>query len=133
MSKNRQWILDILFIMIMIFLVLVVLRISENRWEKLNNPTDKFHNINEYLEKGYTPSCVTKVKRGTNIFIIIYGTLTNKWLAIPSGPAAYVFDSSGKMIDWSYDVGDDSQYKLNWMPLSPELLSLEDLREEREK
>lgn len=35
-------------------------------------------------------------------------------LALPSGPPAYVFDSKGKMIDWSSDIGDDSHFSDKW-------------------
>ena len=26
---------------------------------------------------------------------------------VPSGPPCYVFDGSGRLVDWSHDVGDD--------------------------
>lgn len=33
---------------------------------------------------------------------------------LPSGPAAYVFDKSGHLTDWSSDVGDDSRFQQKW-------------------
>jgi hypothetical protein len=33
---------------------------------------------------------------------------------LPSGPAGYVFDRSGRMVDWTHDSGDDSGFQQKW-------------------
>lgn len=33
---------------------------------------------------------------------------------LPSGPSAYVFDSSGHLVDWSADVGDSPRFDEHW-------------------
>ena len=35
---------------------------------------------------------------------------------IPSGPAAYVFDKSGRLLDWTVDSGDDHDFQQKWQP-----------------
>src|SRR5262245_38358579 len=35
-----------------------------------------------------------------------------------SGPAVYVFDRSGRLVDWSGDMGDDSRFQQKWLPAS---------------
>ncbi|MCC7145632.1 MAG: hypothetical protein IT443_04230 [Phycisphaeraceae bacterium] len=37
----------------------------------------------------------------------------------PSGPAVYVFDATGQFVDWSADVGDDSEFVKKWSPPNP--------------
>jgi hypothetical protein len=32
----------------------------------------------------------------------------------PSGPSAYVFDTGGKLVDWSADTGDDRPFVARW-------------------
>jgi len=38
---------------------------------------------------------------------------------LPSGPAGYVFDRSGRMIEWTRDSGDDSRYQAQWRESHP--------------
>jgi hypothetical protein len=33
---------------------------------------------------------------------------------LPSGPSAYVFDRSGRLVDWSPDIGDDPKFDEKW-------------------
>jgi hypothetical protein len=37
---------------------------------------------------------------------------------LPSGPAGYVFDRSGRLVDWSSDIGDDPRFRDKWVPSS---------------
>lgn len=38
----------------------------------------------------------------------------------PSGPACYIFNSSGNMVDYTPDAGDDSSFREEWMEYPPE-------------
>lgn len=33
---------------------------------------------------------------------------------VPSGPSAYIFDRSGRLVDWCEDVGDDPVFDQKW-------------------
>ena len=33
---------------------------------------------------------------------------------LASGPSGYVFDSAGRMVDWSFDTGDDPEFVGRW-------------------
>ena len=35
---------------------------------------------------------------------------------LKSGPSGYVFDRSGKLVDYSTDVGDDPRFRDKWIP-----------------
>ena len=59
------------------------------------------------------------------MFFIAYSPM-NYWLAVPSGPAAYVFDESGQMVEWSWDPGDDLDFQEKW-PLPQEESSVDEL------
>jgi hypothetical protein len=37
---------------------------------------------------------------------------------LPSGPSGYVFDCSGRLVDWSSDIGDSSRFQDKWLPTS---------------
>ena len=50
--------------------------------------------------------------------------------SLPSGPAGYSFDKSGKFIGWSADVGDIRKPEALWTKNARwEKITLEDLRE----
>lgn len=34
----------------------------------------------------------------------------NWWWTLPSGPAVYVFDNQGKLIDYTFDLGDSGEF-----------------------
>ena len=100
--------------------------LSEIRWARINAPDGRFSNVREYIARGRPPSRVTKVEKEGKTFFIAYSPM-NTWLAVPSGPAAYVFDATGQMVEWSADTGDDPDFQKKW-PLPQEKSSLEELK-----
>jgi len=100
---------------------------SEARWVRINYPVGNFDSSREYLAAGRLPSHVaTLTKAGSNYFIA-YSPM-DSGLAIPSGPAAYVFDSSGRLVSWSSDSGDDSRFQRDWPLVQQRKASIADLR-----
>lgn len=107
--------------------LLIFWTVSEVRWARINSPKGRFTNVAEYVAYGRGPSRVTKVTNGDGTFFIAYGPY-DSWLALPSGPAGYVFDESGNMVGWSGDTGDDSSFQKQW-PLPQEESSLAQLKQ----
>lgn len=99
---------------------------SELRWASVNNPEGKFTNVSEYLAQPRRPSRVTNAEKDGALFFIAYSKM-DYWLAVPSGPAAYVFDDSGEMIELSADTGDDADFQRKWT-LPKQESSVEELR-----
>ena len=87
--------------------------LSEFRWAQLNNPAGKFSNLEEYLAAGRGPSFVTRTRKGDESFLMAHSPM-DTWLAVPSAPAAYVFDAGGVLVDWSPDPGDDPAFRERW-------------------
>jgi hypothetical protein len=46
-------------------------------------------------------------------YVIAYGPASSS-LLLSSGPSAYVYDSSGRLVDWSADIGDDPTFGSRW-------------------
>ncbi|MDC0937201.1 hypothetical protein OAS39_13030 [Pirellulales bacterium] len=101
--------------------------VSEARWSRINNPNGKFTNVDDYLAQSRQPNRVTKVSRDGKSYFIAYGPLDGRWLAMPSGPAAYVFDESGRLVEWWGDIGDEDNYGKIWS-LPQDESSVEELR-----
>lgn len=43
--------------------------------------------------------------------ICVFGKQNAGWWTIPSGPPAYLFNESGKLVDCTYDAGDSSVFQ----------------------
>ena len=126
MKRSRK--IEITVAVLIVVLPACCWLISEIRWAHINNPEGKFTNVAEYITHGRQPSRVTKVQKQDKTFFIAFGPL-DIWLALPSGPAAYVFDESGRMIQWSEDPGDDSEFQKLWPHQQQKSSSIEELKQ----
>lgn len=100
---------------------------SEARWARINSPVGKFTSAPGYLASGRLPSRVTKLTTNGSTFLIAYSPMDYR-LAVPSGPAAYVFDESGHLVAWSGDSGDDGRFQRGWPLRQQAKASIEDLK-----
>lgn len=98
---------------------------SELRWARVNNPEQKFSDLRGYLAGDRLPGRIYTLRRGAETYFVALSPL-DTWLALPSGPAGYVFDLRGGLVDWSPDIGEDSAFGDRW----PEELYLEATLEE---
>lgn len=105
----------------------IALLSAEIRWARINSPVGKFTSAAEYLSAGRLPSRVTKLATNGRTFFIAYSPMDRGW-ALPSGPAAYVFDDSGRMVTWTRDTGDDGRWQKQWPLGEQEKSSIEDLQ-----
>jgi hypothetical protein len=78
-------------------------------------------NMHDHFSRWGQPKGIYRRERsGTNVFIFV--GLTNKLpSALPSGPPAYVYSSSGPglFLDWTPDLGDDPEVHERWSGLWP--------------
>lgn len=105
----------------------VVYIASEVRWAAVNDPGGKFINVQEYLAHGRLPERVQRIEKKGSTYFIAYGPM-DYGLAVPSGPAAYVFEESGALVDWSSDIGDDPGFTAEWPTGSAQSVSLDELK-----
>ena len=88
---------------------------SHVRWVHINSPVGKFTNVDEYLSRKRLPTNVLKAYKNSNAFFVAYSP-TDHWFASHSGPAAYVFNSTGRLVDWTLDTGSDQEFQRKWTP-----------------
>lgn len=86
----------------------------EVRWSRVNDPRGRFSNWSEYIAQDRQPGRVVEVTRDGVRYLVAFGPM-DPWLAVPSGPAAYVFDPDGKLVDWTGDSGDDPAFQVLWL------------------
>jgi len=101
--------------------------VSEVRWADVNYPVGRFGNVRENIAYGRLPGHVKRVKRAGETYHIAHSPMDTRY-ALPSGPAAYVFDQDGQLVDWSHDVDDDPRFRTTWAPRSGEDSTIEELR-----
>jgi len=95
-------------------MVVIVIWIgSEVNYGRRINPKGKFDTIQKYLATHPDTSRIYRIEKDRNQYIIAHGKV-DALLAFPSSPPAYVFDSSGKLVDWANDPGDNSTFQNKW-------------------
>jgi hypothetical protein len=65
--------------------------------------------IEAFVRSMPAPQKLARVSRFDPVQYVWLGPLSASWnlFSVPSGPPCYVFDGSGRLVDWSRDVGDD--------------------------
>ena len=86
---------------------------SELNYALRINPNGKFSTLQEYLGRHPDATRIYRTEKNGNQFIIAHGKI-DAILAFPSSPPAYVFDSSGKLVDWARDPGDNPRFQDTW-------------------
>lgn len=79
-------------------------------------------NYSEYRRNLPEPRTVRIMRKDEVEFVACYGPITT--LALVSGPPLYVFDRSGKLVDWSRDIGDDGVYDEKWRPFEGKTINI---------
>ena len=69
--------------------------------------------LNSFIEWQPGPQRAVVRERDGDRYLIVFGPLTG---LLPSGPPAYVFDSSGALVDWARDSGDNGEFESDWHP-----------------
>jgi hypothetical protein len=77
------------------------------------DPTGCVFTLSEFLAWRQWAEQFALVDVGGQQHVIAYGPAGRTFL-MASGPAAYVFDARGKLVDWSPDIGDDSVFDNKW-------------------
>jgi hypothetical protein len=111
---KRSTKIELIVCLLILGIPAAVCLVSGYRWSRINNPKGKFTNVTEYLSVGRQPSRIGRIEKDGETFFIAYSPM-DSWLALPSGPAAYVFDKDGRMIDWSRDTGEDPDFGRKWL------------------
>jgi hypothetical protein len=70
----------------------------------------------DYYDRFGAPSRIARFERSGATYYHLFGHLPRfPWvLAFPSASPAYVFDSSGRFVEWSIDPGEDLRYQNRW-------------------
>lgn len=77
-----------------------------------NVPDSRAATLAEYLAWRPSAAEFAVVESGGRRHVIAYGP--KSWPMLASGPSAYIFDDTGRMVDWSPDIGDDPAFDERW-------------------
>ena len=81
-------------------------------------PSSPGIHISDFAREKPAPQAIVPFeKNGRTYFGWIAELSTLDTITVVSGPAVYVFDKFGMMVDYTIDVGDDPSFKDNWEPL----------------
>lgn len=113
---------------LIIFVPICVHFIAVGRWLDLNSPDGKFSTLGTYLMSVRPPARVARLHTPEGTYYVAYGSLAGSWLAVPSGPPAYVFDGAGALVYYSSAIGDDSVFHKKWPAASQQNLTSDEVK-----
>jgi hypothetical protein len=97
--------------------LLVLWLYSERERMRLIRPAAEEQQLAAFLAKR-SPSRVQKLSQNEKSYLAVTGRPTTSMFTLPSGPPVYIFDDTGMLVDWSGDIGDDSNFVRRWPGLS---------------
>jgi hypothetical protein len=81
------------------------------RWRTM--PPPSVTNFSAFAKWKHTPRDIEVIQQSGADYLLATGTGGG---VLPSGPSGYVFDRSGRLVDWSSDIGDDPRFRDKWLP-----------------
>ena len=76
-------------------------------------PDENAQHLKEFLESMPSIEGIYSRQSGGTTYLQVEGTLPS-WLLLPSAPPMYSFDTTGKLVDWTSDYGDDPAFRRRW-------------------
>ncbi len=69
--------------------------------------------VTDYLGLKHQGVPLTEARRVTHPagHVCLFGDIDSVMWTLPSGPPAYLFDSSGALVDYTHDVGDSTKFQ----------------------
>ena len=81
-----------------------------------NTPPATVQTFDDYMKWQTKHRDVQEWQSNGQSFVLMSGPNAG---VLPSGSTVYVFDSSGRMVDWTLDGGDDSRFQKKWYGEGP--------------
>lgn len=98
---------------ILLALALLAVVTTEYLARRRVDPTGRVATLTQYLAWRTTADQFATVTVNGQPHVIAYGPGSGLIL-LPSGPSACVFDNTGRLVDWSSDIGDDPRFDAKW-------------------
>ena len=76
-------------------------------------PDENAQHLKEFLESMPLIEGIYSRQSGGTTYLQVEGTLPS-WLLLPSAPPMYIFDTTGKLVDWTGDYGEDPAFRRRW-------------------
>jgi len=102
-----------LLLLAMVGAVLVAWLMLSAREEKRLKPAPSVQTIQDFIQQMPPPARVQKFSAGNATYYEVWGQLGGT-IRLPSGPPSYIFDSAGRLVDWTYDRGEARDYEQKW-------------------
>ena len=95
---------------------------DEWKYAAVNKRHADLKTLSAFIENGVEHDKLYTFSQNGETYLFWAKPLTSRSrgiMCIPSGPACYIFDSSGDMVDYSLDIGDNPRFQDKW-PWPPE-------------
>ena len=76
-------------------------------------PPNSVVDLQTFMQQMPKPDSGYELNVGGSQHIELVGPLPSKW-TLPAGPPSYIFDASGQLVDWTWDIGEDPDFVSAW-------------------
>jgi len=80
---------------------------------KQSTPPEEVQTLERFAEVMPPPQFLQSFQRNENKYLLWAGP-SAPWYLLHSGPPTYIFDDSGRLIDWTPDRGDTPTFDKKW-------------------
>lgn len=94
--------------------IVAVWAYSEWRYTQDTQPPQNAKTLSAFLDARSQQGTIRRFVHNDKIYIVVVGNPALGHLVFPSGPPAYIFDERGALVDWCYDLGDNTAFVRKW-------------------
>lgn len=87
---------------------------AEHRHAVALRPPQGATNLAAFLQARPESGPISRFVHAGNAHIKVVGRPGGTGLSLPSGPPVYIFDTSGRLVDWCGDLGDNEEFLRKW-------------------
>lgn len=109
---RSQWRSYVAIVLVLLILIVGWVSLEIRNYRRIA-PGENAQHLDLFLKNMPPIDSIYARQSGGTTYLEVVGTLP-PLPSLPSGPPTYIFDSTGSLVDWTSDYGDDSAFERRW-------------------
>lgn len=111
-NSRSQWRSYVTIVLVLLILFIGWVSLETRNYRRIA-PGENAQHLEEFLKSMPPVESIYSRQSGGTTYLEVVGTLP-PLPSLPSGPPTYIFDSTGSLIDWTSDYGEDPAFRRRW-------------------
>src|SRR5678815_1774615 len=113
MNNRKKLYLGLCFATLALVLMLTLVNVASRRELRRLSPPQEVSQFSEFSKVMSPPASLRLTAVDAQAYLLWTGKVAEGW-RLPSGPPAYVFDKTGRLVEWRADNRDDPSFYGKW-------------------